>query len=374
MTTYPRVHLTEEVLREGMQIESADISVNDKLRLLDALSDTGLTHVVVGSFVSPKYTPQMRDIDQLVERFEPRDGVRYSSLILNAKGQERADAHGDKLSDPGIGPYTYAHVCDTFTRRNVNQSQADEIAAWPMQVKEAVASGVETAGIGANAVFGSNFEGEFSLDETYALLEQQHALWSDEGVHIDTVWLGDPMSFCAPHRVAELVREVRRRWPAITHYYLHLHDARGLALASTYAAVEALSGDGTGELDVHFDTTLGGIGGCPYCGNGRATGMAATEDVVNMLDGMGIETGVDLPKLIEAVWLLEEILGRPTPGHVAKAGPTPRASGHYDSDLPFVETHEQALHFAKGPDVLDGAVKPWKAPIPSPFEPGGNRA
>ena len=374
MSRYPRVHITEEVMREGMQIESAQISVDDKLRLLEALGETGLQHIVVGSFVSPRYTPQMRDIDELVERFQPRSGVRYSALVLNAKGQERADAHGDKLSDPGIGPYTYAHVCDTFTRRNVNRSQADEIAAWPDQVKHAVGAGATRAGIGANAVFGSNFEGEFSLAETYALLEQQHQLWSDEGVDVDTVWLGDPMSFCAPHRVDELVREVRLRWPQITHVYLHLHDARGLALASTYAAIAALGGEGAADLDVYFDTTLGGIGGCPYCGNGRATGMAATEDVVNMLDGMGIETGIDVDRLVEAVWLLEEILGRATPGHVGKAGPTPRRSGFYDADIPFVETHEQALHFARGAEVLEGAPRPWKEPIPSPFGPGGHRA
>lgn len=370
--TYPRVHLTEECLREGMQIESADISVDDKLRLLDALSLTGLQHIVVGSFVSPRYTPQMRDIDELVSRFEPQPGVRYSALVLNARGQERADAHADKLTDAGISTYTYAHVCDTFTRRNVNRSQADEIAAWPGQVRDAVVRGVTRAGIGANAVFGSNFEGEFSLDETYALLDQQYRLWAAEGVTVDTVWLGDPMSFCAPHRITELLGEVRRRWPSISHFYLHLHDARGLALASTYTAIDTLSGEPV--LDVYFDTTLGGIGGCPYCGNGRATGMAATEDVVNMLDGMGIETGIDLERLVEAVWLLEEIIGRPTPGHVGKAGPTPRSGGFYDPNIPFVETHEQALHFARGPDVLKGAPRPWKASIPSPFEPGGRRA
>ena len=368
MTNYPRVHITEECLREGMQIESVEIPAEAKVKLLDALSETGLQHIVVGSFVSPRYTPQMQDIDEVIERFRPNPDVRYSALVLNARGQERADAHGSKLSDPDIAPYTYAHVCDTFTRRNANRSQAEEIEAWDGQVKAAAAAGVERAGFGANAVFGSNFEGEFEFDATYELLERQYALWSSHGVAVDTIWLGDPMSFCAPHRVAELISEVRRRWPDITQYYLHLHDARGLALASTYAAIEALVGDP--RLDLHIDTTLGGIGGCPYCGNGRATGMAATEDVVNMLDGMAIETGIDLDRLIFAVWLLEEILGRPTPGHLAKAGPPPRASGFYDPNLPFVETHDEALHFAKGPEVTDASRRPWKTPIPSPHRAG----
>ena len=372
MSSYPRVHITEEVLREGMQIESVDITVNDKLHLLDALGGTGLEHIVVGSFVSARYTPQMRDIDELISRFRPRSGVRYSALVLNARGQERAEAHGSKLSDPGIPPYTYAHVCDTFTRRNANRSQSDEIAAWSAQVASAAASGVSRAGIGANAVFGSNFEGEFTLDETFSLLEHQHQLWSDHQVPVDTIWLGDPMSFCAPHKVSELIAGVRRRWPDISHFYLHLHNARGLALPSTYAALEALKG--APQLDLYIDTTLGGIGGCPYCGNGRATGMAATEDVVNMLDGMEIETGIDVAALIEAVWLLEQILGRSTPSHVAKAGPAPRRSGFYDPNLPFVETHDEALHFAKGDGVTDANRRPWSSPIPSPFEPGGHRA
>lgn len=372
MKNYPRVHVTEECMREGMQIESVEISLEDKLRLLDAIGRTGIEHVVVGSFVSPRYTPQMAQIDELVDRFVPHEGVRYSALILNDKGQLRADSHGSKLSDPGIPPYTYAHVCDTFTRRNANRSQADEINAWPDQVRAAAQAGVTGAGIGANAVFGSNFEGEFALAETYGLLDQQADLWASAGIEVDTIWLGDPMSFCAPHRVKELLDGVRDRWPNLSHFYLHLHDARGLALASTYAAIEALVA--TPTLDLYIDTTLGGIGGCPYCGNGRATGMAATEDVVNMLDGMGIATGIDLPTVIEAVWLLEEILGRSTPGHVAKAGPTPRSSGFYDSDLPFIETHTEALHFAKGDSVVDAQRKPWKQPIPSPFTPGGHRA
>ena len=144
--------------------------------------------------------------------------------------------------------------------------------------------------------------------------------------------------------------------------YLHLHDARGLALPTTYAAIRVL--DDTNDL--YLDTTAGGIGGCPYCGNGRATGMVATEDLVNLLEEMGIPTGVDLNKLIEAVWLLEEILDRPTPGHVAKAGPMPRDNDLYDPNLPFVETFESAKHFKLGPEVAAGGLYPWREPIPSP--------
>jgi hydroxymethylglutaryl-CoA lyase len=114
-----------------------------------------------------------------------------------------------------------------------------------------------------------------------------------------------------------------------------------------------------------IDTTIGGIGGCPYCGNGRATGMAPTEDVVVMLEAMGIDTGVDIKKLVECVWTLEEILARPTMGHVSKAGWLPEGRELYDPDMPFVETHEQARHFISGPAVYEGAMSPWGEPIVS---------
>ena len=358
----PRVHLTEECMREGMQIESLAISVDDKVRLLDALSDTGLEHIVVGSFVSPRYTPQMADIDELLRRFTPRPGVRYSALSLNERGRERAAAWTPPLSDSGEPPYTLVHLCDTFTRRNTNRSQADEIAGWEQTVADAVDAEATRAGLGANAVFGSNFEGRFELERTFELLERQRVLWAKSGVPVDTVWLGDPMGWCMPDRTAELIAGVRAAHPEITHFYLHLHDARGLALASSYAAIAALDAG----IDLYLDSTVGGIGGCPYCGSGRATGLAPTEDLVNMLEEMGIPTGVDLRRLIEAVWLLEEILGRPSAGHVSKAGPMPRGSALYDANLPVVESFEEARHFGLGDGVLDPDKRPWREPIPNP--------
>ncbi len=358
----PRVHITEECMREGMQIESADISVEDKVRLLDALSATGLRHIVVGSFVSPRYTPQMTGIEDLLARFTPAPGVRYSALALNARGRERMAAWMPPLSETGEPPSTLCHMCDTFVRRNANISQDDEIASWPETVAAAAAAGARRAGIGVNAVFGSNFEGPVELGQAFALLEAQHHLWEQAGVPVDTVWLGDPMGWCTPDRVRELVAGVRDRWPAITHVYFHLHDARGLALACSYAAIDALDE----RFDLYLDSTAGGIGGCPYCGNGRATGLAATEDLVNLLEQMGIDTGVDLGRLIEAVWLLEEIIGRPAFGHVSKAGPPPSGADLYDPNLPVIETFAEARHFALGAQVTDAAKRPWRAPIPSP--------
>lgn len=359
---FPKVCLNDELMREGMQIESVDIPVEEKIKVLDALSATGLTQIEVGSFVSPRYTPQMAEIDTIVSSFTPRDGVRYTALALNQKGRDRMTAYMPPLSPSPIPLMTYAHLCDTFVRRNANMSQEDEIANWPRVIEAAVASSAAEAGIGIGAAWGSNFEGPFSLEQRMELLVRQHYAWADTGIPVTWVSLADPMSWCMPHWVEEQLEAIRWIWPRITNVHLHLHNARGMALPSIYAALRALDE----EYTIHLDVVTGGIGGCPYCGNGRATGMAATEDVVHMLETMGIPTGVDLDKLIEVVWLLEDIIGRATPGHVSKAGPRPDRDSLYDPNLPLVETHHQARHFKLRDGALDGAIRPWRAPIPTP--------
>ena len=129
--SYPQVHIVEECMREGMQIESVEITLEDKVRLLDALSQTGLRSIVVGSFVSPRYTPQMAAIDELMTRFTPQPGVRYSAVALNDKGRERAAAFMPPLSAPTAPPTLFCHLCDTFTRRNANTSREQELERRP---------------------------------------------------------------------------------------------------------------------------------------------------------------------------------------------------------------------------------------------------
>ena len=135
-----------------------------------------------------------------------------------------------------------------------------------------------------------------------------------------------------------------------------------MALPSLYAGIRSLAADQI----LRVDTTLGGIGGCPYCGNGQATGMAPTEDFVNMLEEMGIETGIDLDVLIEAAWLLEEVLGRKLISQVPKSGPRPRGPELYDPNMPFVRTFDEAKHFKLGAKAYEGGPSPWKEPIESP--------
>jgi hydroxymethylglutaryl-CoA lyase len=359
---YPNVTLFEECMREGMQIESAEIATRDKVRLLDALSRTGLSHINVGSFVSPRYTPQMAHIDDVLKQFTPVDGVHYYFLALNPKGFERAAAYTPPLSPQFTLPALRAELCDTFLRRNNNRKQADLPQWWDRLVERALANGVTTASVDLGSAFGSNFSGPFPLSVRMDWVRRAHERWDAAGVPVSRIGLFDPMSWCMPHWVEETLEAVATEYPHIKSVHLHLHDARGMALPSVYAALRALDESYTVSMDV----VAGGIGGCPYCGNGRATGMAPTEDVVTMLHAMGIETGVDVDKLIDAVWLLEEIIGRATPGHVSKAGPLPGPGSYYDPNLPLVETHEEAKHFKLGPAAVEGGNRPWKEPIPGP--------
>lgn len=378
---WPKVIYKEEGMREGMQIEDANISVEDKVRLLDALSETGLNWIVVGSFVSPKWTPQMARMDEVVQKFHPKPGVKYTALALNERGVERARQYVPPLSletDPY--PRLFCHMCDVFVRRNSNRSMAQEIEEWPKIVARAQERGKKEAGIGTNATWGSNFLGDFPVEWGMAMLERQHRLWDEAGIKVVSAHMGDPMSWCLPHKVEESIVRIKEKWPDIHHWRLHLHNGRGVATASVYAALRILEPTDTVEID----GTIGGMGGCPYCGNGRATGMAPSEDVLHMMEGMGIETGVDIDELVKVVWMCEEVVGRPLFGHVSRAGPRPKGLKKlYDINIPFIETLEQARHFKLGSKVWEGGISPWQAPITSPyrervekgmpaFEPKGN--
>ena len=365
MPDWPIVKYKEEGMREGMQIEDAQISVDDKVRLLDALSETGLKTIVVGSFVSPKWTPQMERIDEIVTKFTPKPGVTYTALALNSRGVERAKAYSPPLTiERDAYPRLNVHMCDVFVRRNTNRTQMQEMERWPQVVAQAQELNIKEAGIGTNASWGSNFMGEFPVDNLMTMLERQHSMWDEVGIDVLSVSMGDPMSHCTPAKVEESVYRVKEMWPEVNHIRLHLHNGRNMAIASAYAAMKVLGPDDTLELD----GTIGGFGGCPYCGNGRSTGMAPSEDLLHMMEDMGIPTGVDIDKLIDCVWMAEDIMGRELYGHVSKAGPRPKTLDKlYDIDMPFVETPEQARHFKKGPEAYEGGLYPYSEPITSPY-------
>lgn len=348
-----KVAITDDTMREGLQIESPDISVEQKLRLLDALGETGAKVISIGSFAHPKWTPSMACIDEIARRFVPKPGVTYTAAVFNRRGFERADAYYPKLDVRARGFVAHAELCDSFARRNYNRTQAQQIAAIDERVAAAGAAGAESGTVSIGNPFGSNFEGPFSLDRRMALLECLFGKWQAAGIAVRRVSFLDAMGWNMPHEVRETLCAIRDRWPEVDTFHLHLHNTRGAAMASLYEALQL----GATE----FDTSIGGMGGCPYCGNGRAAGHVPTEDFVHLCHELGIETGYDLGKLVEAAAIAEEVVGHPLYGHVSKAGPRPRRRQDlYPLDMPFVETLEEASHFRKGPDVYAGQIAPWR--------------
>jgi len=348
------VTITDDTMREGLQIESASIPVEAKLRLLDALGETGAKVISIGSFAHPKWTPQMACIEEIAERFVPRPGIRYTAAVFNKAGYDRADKYFPKIDVRKRNrlPQTNVELCDTFARRNYNRSQAQQLEALQATVKAAADKGATEASVGIGNPFGSNFEGPFSLQQRMALLERMIQTWKDAGITVTRVSFLEAMGWNLPHLVRETITAIRERWPQITDFHMHLHNQRGSTIASYYEALQL----GARE----FDTCLGGMGGCPYSGNGRSAGHVPTEDLVDLCHEMGIETGFKLDKLIEAVAVAEEVVGHRLWGHVSKSGPRPRGDALYPADMPFIETLEEAAHFRNGPEVYAHQLSPWR--------------
>ncbi len=348
------VTINDDTMREGLQIESASIPVEAKLRLLDALGETGAKVISIGSFAHPKWTPQMACIDEIAERFVPKPGIVYTAAVFNKTGFDRADRYYPKLDvrrrnrRPGV----HVELCDSFARRNYNRTQAQQIAAIDATVAAAREKGATEASVAIGNPFGSNFEGPFTLAQRMGLLELMIGKWEAAGIPVTRVSFLEAMGWNLPHLVRETMTAIRDRWPSVKDFHMHLHNQRGATLASYYEALQL----GAAE----FDTCLGGMGGCPYCGNGRAAGHVPTEDFVDLCHEMGIETGFKLDQLIEAVAIAEEVVGHPLWGHVSKSGPRPRGDALYPIDMPFVETLEEAAHFRKGPQVYEGQISPWR--------------
>lgn len=355
MTLPKSVTITDDTMREGLQIESADIPVSEKLRLLDALGETGAKVISIGSFAHPKWTPQMACIDELAEKFVPKPGIRYTAAIFNAKGRERANKYFPKLDLGGDGPPSFVchiEMCDSFARRNYNRTQAEQIAGLEANVRGAQQAGAEQASVVLGHPFGSNFEGPFSLDQRIEMMTLIVDKWHKGGIKVNRVTFLDSMGWNMPHEVRDTILAIRERWPEVTKFHMHLHNTRGATIASFYEAL---------QLGVDsYDTSIGGMGGCAYSGNGRAAGHVPTEDFVHLCHELGIETGYDLDKLLEAAAIAEEVVGHPLWGHVSKAGPRPRGDALYPIDMPFVETLDEAAHFRKGSSVYQHQMSPWK--------------
>jgi len=309
MSDMPKsIAIKEEGPREGFQIESADIPTAQKVSLIDALSETGVKQIQVVSFVNPKKVPGMADADEVVRRFNKKSGVDYSALFFNAQGFERALGFADRITVKCSLPLC---ASETFLKRNQNRTLKENIEALHGQVEMYKARGVPVNRGSVMAAFGCNFEGEVPPQRVVDLVGQIFEIAAAHDLDINEIALADTMGWANPSAVKRLVGAVRERFPSV-RINLHLHDTRGMGIANVYAGLEM-------GVD-SFDSSVAGLGGCPFARHRGAAGNVCTEDLVFLCDEMGIETGIDLERMIEAAMLAQTVVGHPLLGHVMQGG------------------------------------------------------
>lgn len=293
---YPsRVKLVDVGPRDGLQNEKSPVPAAVKIELVHRLQDAGLREVEVTSFVSPKWVPQMADNAEVMAGIQRKPGVRYSVLTPNLKGFEAA------LASRPDEVVVFGAASEAFSQKNINCSIAESIERFAPVVEAARAAGIYVRGAISCAV-GCPYEGEVAPERVAYVAQLMKQIGVQHVGVADTIGVGTPLKV---QRAIEA---------ALQHYALddvsgHFHDTYGQALANTLAAL---------ELGVwQFDTSVAGLGGCPYAKG--ATGNVATEDVVYMLHGMGIETGINLDKLIDAGVYISDFLGRKTQSRAATA-------------------------------------------------------
>lgn len=302
-----RVHIKEEGPREGFQIERGPISTADKIRLVDALSATGLDYIQVTSFVNPHKVSGMADAEAVVAGMTRRDGVRYAGLWLNQQGLLRAIATGRLYLEGKLTLY----ASDAFLRRNQNRTREQQLAAQPELLRMYQAHGIPVRTGFVTAAFGCNFEGDVEPRRVVELVAEMRSIAREAGEDLSLIGLGDTMAWANPESIRRVVGMVRDANPDV-ELSLHLHDTRGLGLANAYAGL---------RMGVtHFDAAVAGLGGCPFAAHAGAAGNICTEDFVLMCEEMGVETGVDLDALVECARLAETIVGHPLPGKVKSGG------------------------------------------------------
>lgn len=290
-----RVHLVEVAPRDGLQNERAEVPTSDKIRFVDLLSDAGMPSLEVSAFVSPRWVPQMADAGEVFAGIKRRSGTRYTALVPNLVGLERARAAG--VAEVAI----FAASSETFSRKNINQTIDESLATYREVGAAARDAGLRVRGY-LSTSFGCPYEGRVPPSRVAELAGQLIELGAFE------VAVSDTIGVATPGQVVEVVEEVARR-VSLPQIALHFHDTRGTALANVLMAL---------QLGVTtFDASAGGLGGCPYAPG--ASGNLATEDLVYMLDSLGIDTGVSLHRLVEASRFIESRLDHPLPSKYLQA-------------------------------------------------------
>lgn len=295
MSLPQNVRLVEVGPRDGLQNEAQPISVADKVRLVDDLTDAGLSYIEVGSFVSPKWVPQMAGSAEVFAAIRQRSGVTYAALAPNLRGFEDALAAGVKEVA------VFAAASEAFSQRNINCSISDSLKRFEPIMDAARNHGVRVRGY-VSCVLGCPYEGKVSAEQVAPVARALHEMGCYE------VSLGDTIGAGTAGDTRRLFEVVSAHVPR-ERLAGHFHDTYGQALANVYASL--LEG-----IQV-FDSSVAGLGGCPYAKG--ATGNIATEDVVYLMQGLGIETGIDLARLIAAGQRISTVLGRDNGSRVARA-------------------------------------------------------
>lgn len=283
--------------RDGLQSEPSWVASEDKIALVNGLIDAGIRHLEVTSFVSPRAVPQMRDAAEVLAGIDRSRGAVLTALVPNARGAGRA-------AEAGVDAMVvFMSASESHNRKNVNRSRADSLNGFKEICRIAESAGIDVYGAIATS-FGCPFEGDVP---TEAVVDIARA-YRDMG--ITTLSLGDTTGMATPPLVQERCRSLKKAVPE-TGIALHFHNTRGIGLACVYA--------GLLEGITRYEASIGGLGGCPFAP--KATGNICTEDLVYMLDECGVETSVDLDRLIAVSRRFEKVIGRPLPGQVMKAGP-----------------------------------------------------
>ena len=290
------VRIVEVGARDGLQNEKTIIPAAAKIELIDRLSGTGLRTIEATSFVSPKWIPQLADASEVYAGIAKKPGVSYPVLVPNEQGYERARAVGATE----IAVFTAAS--EAFNRKNINASIDESIARFTPVIERAKADGVKVRGY-VSTVLGCPYQGEVPLSDVVRVAKRLHDLGCYE------ISLGDTIGIGTPGKARAMLKAVATEVP-MDALAVHFHDTRGQALANILACIE--------EGVTVVDAAVSGTGGCPYARG--ASGNVATEDVVFMLEGMGIATGIDLQKLIGTGRWLSALLGRDTGSKVGRAG------------------------------------------------------
>lgn len=301
-----QVKIYEVGPREGFQIEDAIIPTSSKVELVNKLNETGLKSIEVTSFVNPKWVPNMADAEQFLLEIERNPTIDYRTVYLNLKGLERAIAANVKID--GVVSLS---ASTTFAKRNTNKTAEELIQTIPEWVQAYKAFGIPVEQFTLMATFGCNFEGEIALAQVMNVLEKGIQLAADQGETIRSLRLCDTMGWANPEQIKRTIFTIQQQWPEL-ELILHLHDTRGLGIANAYSALQ--------EGVYQFESAIGGLGGCPFAAVKGAAGNVATEDLVFLCENLGIETGIDLHKLLDCVTVAETILQRPLQGHLKAGG------------------------------------------------------